>query len=109
MDVKTAPGSFWHSVGRSRSEIAGPRVLLLTLFPLLPLNELIKQSLGFFGRFFSRSSEGGLGNSRAFASLHPLKLLESFKQCLGISGRHLGRCGRRRRRNGNGEFRGITF
>jgi hypothetical protein len=109
MDVKTAPGSFWHSVRRPLSEIAGPRVLLLTLFPLLPLNELFKQSLGFFGRFFSRSSDGGLGNSRVFASLYPLKLFESFKQCLGVFGRRLGRCGRRRRRNGNGEFRGIAF
>jgi hypothetical protein len=35
--------------------LPAPRVLFWTLF-LLPLNELFKQSLGFFGRFFSRSS-----------------------------------------------------
>jgi hypothetical protein len=71
-------------------EIAGRRVLFWTLF-LLPLNELFKQSLGFFGRFFSRSSGGGLGNSRGSASLRLLKLPETLKQCLGVFGRHLGR------------------
>jgi hypothetical protein len=78
---------------------------------LLPLNEFFKQSLGFIGPFFSRSSGGEFGNSglRVSAFLHRLKLLESLKQRLAVFGRHLSRCSRCRSGNGNGKFRRITF
>src|SRR6185295_20424008 len=85
--ASTAPGRFRNAVRRRLSEIAGPRVPFLALFPLLPLHELFKRGLGFFGRFFRRCSGGGFGNGRVVASLCLLKLLESFKQCPGVFGR----------------------
>ena len=81
------------SIERQLSEIAGSRVLFLTLFLSLPLNEFFQQSLRFFGPFFSRSSGPEFGNSmfRVFGSLYCLKLHESLKQRLGVFGLHLSR------------------